>query len=211
MAKVKTQNTAYKNPVEALGDLSRSTASAGTSAAKDISADVVNQFFGLDQADDLSSEEYSQGHERAQKTQESVAALRDAHEKKPLFNYVQHTESVTNQQEIRQLTEYLRSELKQSLKVLKRENAQFGEQVKEAEKIVMQDWGEDPTVYDLSFSELMVKLVRSLIQEVQHSRTWMEALTSRRKKRGSAFAARSKKMGTQYSMSQELQVTRQTQ
>ncbi len=213
MAQSQTQKkgTGYKNPLEALGDLSSSTVSATANAAKDISRGVVDQFFGLDGADGLTDADYQRGYERVQNTTSAADAIKDANEKRSLFNYVQHTENVTNKQEIRQLTEYLRSELKESLKVLKNVNSQFGETVKAAEKIVAQDWNEDPTVYDLTFSELMVKLVRSLIQEVQHSRTWMEALTSRRKKRGSLFASRSKNMGTQYSMSQELQITRQTQ
>ena len=43
------------------------------------------------------------------------------------------------------------------------------------------------------------------------SRTWMQALMSKKAKRGSAFAARSKKQGTAYSMSQELSNSRNVQ
>jgi hypothetical protein len=106
---------------------------------------------------------------------------------------------------------YLREELKRSIQVLKNENAQFADEVRDAEKIVMQDMPEAPTLYDLSFVEVLVQLMQTLIQEVRESRTWLGAFTSKKSKRGSLFAKRAKDQGTQYSLSAELQVTRNTQ
>jgi hypothetical protein len=72
------------------------------------------------------------------------------------------------------------------------------------------DQSEKKGVYYVRFMELMMELVRTLAAQVSESNTWLEAMISKKKRRGSLFAARSKNQGTQYSMSQELSIARST-
>lgn len=204
-----------KNPLETLGEFGTSTAREVVKSTTDIGRGVFEQIMGVGQGESNEQEAI----QIDQKEQFSASAVDAARSKlrshlevpRPLFNYVEHTENVTNKQEIRELTMYLREELKRSIQVLKNENAQFADEVRDAEKIVMQDMPETPTLYDLSFVEVLVQLMQTLIQEVRESRTWLGAFTSKKSKRGSLFAKRSKEQGTQYSLSAELQVTRNTQ
>lgn len=63
-------------------------------------------------------------------------------------------------------------------------------------------------IYHISHAEVLVMMFRTFLANVTESNTWLEALISRKSKRGSLFAVRSKKSGTQYSMSQELSIAR---
>lgn len=207
--------TPIKNPLETLGEFGTSSAREVVKSAADIGRGVFEEMMGV-HGESNEHEQIDFEHNEAlapTKVDMARGRLRAHLEQQPkqLFNYVEHTELVTNQQEIRELTAYLREELKRSVEVLKAENAQFADEVKDAEKIVMQDLPENPTLYDLSFVEVLVQLMQSLIMEVRESRTWLGALTGKKSKRGSLFASRSKKQGTAYSMSQELQITRNTQ
>lgn len=65
--------------------------------------------------------------------------------------------------------------------------------------------------YAFSIAEIGKMILKTALINVSDSNNWMEALMSKRKKRGSLFATRSKKQGTQYSMSQELSLTRSVQ
>jgi hypothetical protein len=66
-------------------------------------------------------------------------------------------------------------------------------------------------VYHVRFLEIILKILQSIKLKINESGTWLEAMRSKRAKRGSAFMANSKKKGTQYSMSQELTLTRSVQ
>ncbi|MCX6732754.1 MAG: DUF5660 domain-containing protein, partial [Candidatus Roizmanbacteria bacterium] len=63
----------------------------------------------------------------------------------------------------------------------------------------------------VKFLEIVLQILRSVRAKVGESSTWMQALMSKKKKRGSLFASRSKKQGTAYSMSQELSNSRSIQ
>lgn len=65
-------------------------------------------------------------------------------------------------------------------------------------------------IYHITHAEVLVMMFRSFLANINESNTWLEALISRKKKRGSLFAVQSKKKGTQYSMSQELAIARST-
>jgi hypothetical protein len=70
---------------------------------------------------------------------------------------------------------------------------------------------EKPGIYHVRFLEIIVNVLRALRAKINESSTWMQALTSKKKKRGSLFAVRAKKKGTQYSLSQELSSARSVQ
>ncbi|MBP6994445.1 hypothetical protein KBB12_04335 [Candidatus Woesebacteria bacterium] len=65
-------------------------------------------------------------------------------------------------------------------------------------------------IYHVTHAEVLVMMFRSFLSNINESNTWLEALISRKSKRGSLFATRSKSKGTQYSMSQELSIARST-
>lgn len=65
-------------------------------------------------------------------------------------------------------------------------------------------------IYHVTHAEVLVMMFRSFLANINESNTWLEALISRKSKRGSLFATRSKSKGTQYSMSQELSIARST-
>ncbi len=65
--------------------------------------------------------------------------------------------------------------------------------------------------YAFTVSEIGKMIMKTALISITDSNNWLEAVMTKRKKRGSLFAVRSKKQGTQYSMSQELSLTRSVQ
>ncbi|MFO0704131.1 MAG: DUF5660 family protein [Patescibacteria group bacterium] len=65
--------------------------------------------------------------------------------------------------------------------------------------------------YAFTVAEIGRMIMKTALINLSDSNNWLEAVITKRKKRGSLFAARSKKQGTQYSMSQELSLTRSVQ
>ena len=83
--------------------------------------------------------------------------------------------------------------------------------MRDIEKFTMDTLTEKPGIYHVKFLEIVLQILRTMRMKTGESRTWMQALMSKKAKRGSAFAARSKKQGTAYSMSQELSNSRNVQ
>ena len=102
-------------------------------------------------------------------------------------------------------------QIKQEVQYLKKADASLLNDVRDIEKFTMDTLSEKPGVYHIKFLEIVLRILQSVRMKVGEGRTWMQALMSKKKKRGSAFAARSKKQGTAYSMSQELSNSRNVQ
>jgi len=109
--------------------------------------------------------------------------------------------------EIKQLIEAIRREVQG----IKQADASLMQEVKDIEKLTIDSMPESLGIYHLRFLEIVLKILQSLRLKIGESNTWMQALVNKKAKRGSAFAVRSKKSGTQYSLSQEHQVTRNVQ
>ncbi len=111
-------------------------------------------------------------------------------------------------EEVQQIRELLK-QLKEEIKAIRQANAMMMSEVDDVEKLTFET---DPKsgVYHIRFLELMIKLLRSIRAKVGESRTWMNVLKSKKAKRGSLFAKRSKEMGTEYSQSMELSNARAT-
>ena len=105
------------------------------------------------------------------------------------------------------MTELIRKEIG----FLKKENSALASEVKDVEKLTVSELPEKPGIYHVRFLEIVLNVIKHLRAKVGESKTWLEALVSKKKKRGSLFAARSKKQGTQYSLSQELTSARSVQ
>lgn len=109
--------------------------------------------------------------------------------------------------EVKQLIQAIKDEVK----MLKQSSESMSQEVSDVQNIIINEKGNKSDIYTIRFLEVVLNLLRSIRMKVGESRTWMDALTSKKAKRGSLFAARSKKQGTQYSQSEEMKVTRNTQ
>ncbi|MDO9027792.1 MAG: DUF5660 domain-containing protein, partial [Candidatus Roizmanbacteria bacterium] len=97
------------------------------------------------------------------------------------------------------------------IEMIKRADASLLNDIRDVEKLTINDLPEKPGIYHIRFLELVLSILRTLRAKVGESKTWLQALMSKKKKRGSLFVVRSKKQGTQYSLSQELQSSRSVQ
>jgi hypothetical protein len=124
-----------------------------------------------------------------------------------VFRQEVYHEQVNVKREIEALTH----EIRRMVEVIKTQDSALMNDVKDAQKAVLEAQPEESGIYHVRFLEVILKLLKSIREKISDSRTWLEAMTSKRAKRGSLFAARSKKKGTQYSLSQELSNARSVQ
>lgn len=198
MANQKTKSGSI-NPLETLKDLGSNTLKSTANTVAQIGSGIVNELIG-----------YSETKESNQKEiQDEIKKEAKKLEKRQggIFNWTEHYENVLIKREIQKLTEQIR----QQIVALQQSEKSLLNDVKDVEKLVINDLPEKPGVYHIRFLEIVLSILKSLQAKVSESRTWLQALISKKKKRGSLFVVRSKKMGTQYSLSQELSLTRATQ
>ncbi len=124
-----------------------------------------------------------------------------------LFRFTEYKEQFLIKERIQKLIEEIRKEAE----VLKKTTSSITSELKEIEKAALENLPEKVGVYHVRFLEVILKLVKSLRTKASESKTWLEALLTRKKKRGSLFLALSKKKGTQYSLSEELKMARSVQ
>jgi len=121
-----------------------------------------------------------------------------------VFKHEDYREKHIIPNEIRQLIEEVRKEIA----VIKQANKALISQVADIEKTTVESLPDKPGVYHLRFLELLLSFLRILRAKVGEAKTWLAAMQTKKKKRGSLFLVLSKKKGTQYSLSQELQSSR---
>lgn len=195
---VKSQSaTPYKNPLERLRDLGTDSARNTADAFGKMGDGVLDQFFGGDEG----AKEFDTNLNQVESKRTSNKV------EKKIFNYNEYYETTLVRKQIKELTE----QIKREIEALKKTNSSLLQDVKDIEKLTINDLPEKPGIYDIRFLEIVLSMLRVLRAKVGESKTWFEALISRKKKRGSLFAVRSKKQGTQYSQSQELQTARSVQ
>lgn len=124
-----------------------------------------------------------------------------------LFDSKEYQEKENTTAQIKELL----NQIRQEVEAIKRADSALISNVQEAEKIAVDNISENQDVYNIRFLQLIVSYLRTLKQRIGESSTWFDALKTKRKKRGSLFANLSKKKGTQYSLSQELQSARSVQ
>jgi hypothetical protein len=199
--KAKSQFDPVKNPLESLRDLGGSTAKSTADAFGKIGGGMLDQFFGGQDKD----EDENFGPEFNLKKE--AAKAKPAKKEVKLFNYQEYYENTLIKKQIQELTEAIKKEIE----MIKKADSSLINDIKDVEKLTINDLPEKPGIYHIRFLELVLNILRTLRAKVGESKTWLQALMSKKKKRGSAFAARSKKQGTQYSMSQELSNSRSVQ
>lgn len=201
--KVKSQNDPAKNPLESLRDLGSSTARNTADAFGKIGGGMLDQFFGGNDSreDDDSNNEFNF------KKDVDKAKSQSKRQEVKLFNYQEYYETTLIKKQIQELTEAIKKEIE----MIKKADASLINDVKNVENLTINGLPEKPGVYHIRFLELVLNILRTLRAKVGESKTWLQALMSKKKKRGSLFSTRSKKQGTQYSMSQELSNSRSVQ
>ena len=200
-SKVKSQKYTEKNPLESLRDLGTSTAKNTADAFGKIGGGMLDQFFGGqdDHEDDNLGQEFN--------FKKEVAKSKGKKQEFKIFNYQEYYETTLIKKQIQELTEAIKKEIE----MIKKADASIINDVKDVENLTINGLPEKPGIYHIRFLELVLNILRTLRAKVGESKTWLQALMSKKKKRGSAFVVRSKKQGTQYSMSQELSNSRSVQ
>lgn len=190
------------NPVETLREISASMGKSTIDSLQSMGSGMLDQLLGISQPTPENTEE-QQKKQIEQLQNEKKVLKKEAN----LFNYQSHHENVTVRQEIKHLLEQIRQEVQ----YIKKADASLMNDVRDIEKFTMDTLSEKPGIYHVKFLEIVLRILQSIRMKVGESKTWMSALMSKKKKRGSLFASRSKKQGTAYSMSQELSNSRSVQ
>lgn len=191
-----------KNTLETLQDLGSGMVKKTASQFGDIGSGMLDQLLG----------NYDSWEEGEKKNTPPPAKEQEQQKPKDkqegnVFNFKDRYEKEIVQNEIKQLLEQIRQEIR----MIKNADKSLLHEVKDIEKLSLESMPEKTGIYYVRFLEFVLNILRSVRAKVNESRTWLEAMQSKRKKRGSAFASLSKKKGTQYSLSQELQASRSTQ
>ena len=155
---------------------------------------------------DLQPDENAQSsevsHEKDNKEPEPSVRLEGGN----LFNY-RRIEEDRQMQEIKELIK----QIKQEVEMIKKADKALMDEVQDVEKLTINSLPEKAGIYHVRFLQLVLKVLELVRAKLGESKTWMQAFMSKKAKRGSAFAVRSKKSGTSYSMSQELSNSRSIQ
>jgi len=193
------------NPLESIKDLSGSIGEDTVSSLRDIGTGVIDQLLGIQS--DTKSEEERQFENLHNTTGQQKEQKKKIQKEANLFNYQNHHENVIVREQVKQLIEQIRQEVQ----YIKKADKSLLNEVKDIEKFTLETVSEKPGIYHVKFLEIVLRILRSVRMKVGESRTWLQAMMSKKKKRGSLFASRSKKQGTAYSMSQELSNARSVQ
>ncbi len=211
MSTSSNQNTgktkSYKNPFEAISELSSSTVKSTVDSFKKMGSGIVNDLIGYHELDD-DDDDFEQGKPiTKEKIDKKLKQLKKENKKGNVFNFSEYRENVLIKRQIQELTEQVRREIE----LLKKTDKSMLSEVRDVEKLAINDVPEKPGVYHIRFLEIVLSILRAVRAKVSESQTWLQALISKKKKRGSLFALRSKEKGTQYSLSQELSNARSVQ
>lgn len=188
-------STPRKTTIETLTDMGSSVVKNTVNGIGDISTNMFDQLMGFG----TYRNEQGVGQEKNPHHSEKKPAKHK--EKKTIWTFQQEQEQRT----IRELVDQIR----QQVKLLDKEDKAFMREVKDIEKLTIDEMPEGSIgIYHVRFLELVVSLLRQIRLKVQESRTWLHAYATKKAKRGAAYSARKNKMGSQYAMSEELKITR---
>lgn len=110
-----------------------------------------------------------------------------------------------DRKKIEEIHEMLRKEIDKYEKAQKKMDDNL-ERIKKM--LILEQQQTKAGIYHITHAEVLVLMFRAFLANINESNTWLEALITKKSKRGSLFATRSKKSGTQYSMSQEISLAR---
>lgn len=198
----KTPTHTQKNTVETLNDLGTSIVGDTTKQLGNLAGGVgggfLDQMFGAYPPDEKTSQEAIWRNKIRE--QQPPQKKKEAN----VFNFSHYHEKEIVSRKVTKLQE----EIKEAVRVIKHDSSDL---VKEAEKLSLEPISEKPGVYHERLLEVILSLLKALRLKIGESKTWMQALISKKAKRGSLFAKRSKEKGSQYFLSEEIKNTRSVQ
>ncbi len=197
------KKTSNQNPLETLKDFGSSTVKNAGDAFKQMGSNMFDQLIGYNSVDDEENNYMEKFSSSPKNFEKNKAPKREF----PLFNYQEHYENKVVREQIKQLTE----SIKQEIEMVRKADKSLLSELNDIQKLAIDSLPEKPGIYHIRFLEIVLSLLRNIRAKIGESRTWMQALATKKKKRGSLFASLSKKKGTQYSMSQELSSARSVQ
>ena len=163
-------------------------------------SNFIDQFFGNYNPDYQNREEF----EWPRESKKPGAKQRQEFS---IFNYQRYYEQDIVQKKIKELSDHITKEIE----LIKKADSSLLQEIKDIQKLSLESLPEKPGVYHIRFFEIILGILRSLRAKIGESKTWLQAMISKKKKRGSLFMSLSKKKGTLYSLSQELQSARSIQ
>ena len=149
-------------------------------------------------------------------TYEALLAQKQAEQRRMQSFFTE--QKATSENRYKQLAEEDSKKIEEIKHMIKKEidrydrlQSQMNENIERAKKLLLLEQKDIKAgLYHVTMAEVLLMALQNVIVDISRSNNWLEALISRKKRRGSLFATRSKKQGTQYSMSQELSVARST-
>ncbi len=197
-AQKKSPNLTRKNTLETIKDLGSSMAQNTADSFKNIGSGIFDQLFG--------NQSISERDINFPKNWENKTQNRQKKEFK-LFNYQNHYENNIVKNQIQELTQVVKKEIEQ----IKMADKSLMQEISDVQNTAINSLPEKPGIYHVRFLELLLSILKTVRLKIGESRTWLQAMVSKKKKRGSLFVSMSKKKGTQYSLSQELSTARSIQ
>ncbi|MFQ5452537.1 MAG: DUF5660 family protein, partial [Candidatus Paceibacterota bacterium] len=174
----------YQNPIENLRKSGQTVYSADKNAREQVVAQEYEQSIRQNQQEQSTYTQY--GRE---------------------FTVFSDTSDFEDRRKLKEI-ETLQAQINQVVKEIKSKGEAVSAEVENVEKQALQSLPERPGKYHVNYLEFVLLFLQGIRTKVGEAKTWLQAMQSKKKKRGSAFVRRSKKLGTQYSMSQELQSAR---
>ncbi len=201
-SKTKSSKTSSNstNPLETLKDFGSSTVDNTLDSFKQMGNGIFDQLIGKAPKEEK-EEDFEQ--KAVEKKGKSVGSRKEF----SIFSYQEYYESKIIKDQIKELTEAIRKEIE----MVKRADNSLLSEVSDIEKLTINALPEKTGIYHVRFLEIILSLLRTVRAKIGESKTWLSAMVSKRKKRGSLFASLSKKKGTQFSLSQELSSSRSIQ
>ncbi|OGK13136.1 hypothetical protein A3A93_04225 [Candidatus Roizmanbacteria bacterium RIFCSPLOWO2_01_FULL_38_12] len=123
-----------------------------------------------------------------------------------LFSY----QKLEEDRQISEIKELIK-QIKEEIKMIKKADSALASEVRNIEKITFQSLPIRTGIYHVRVLEVFLSVIRGIRLKIGESKTWMQALMTKKAKRGSLFASRSQRKGTQYSLSQEISTARSVQ
>lgn len=199
-----------------LRDTAHSVASGMGDMLSNAATGVIDSVMGTTPSYDYDDNQYYQGPDRGgvriptfeeHQLAEQKRQLQFFQEQQRAMEAVVERRQKEDEKKVEEIKEMLKSEIQRFDKLQK----QMSENIEKAKKLLLLEQKEvKKGLYHITMAEVLLMALRNAIVDISNSNNWLEALISRKKKRGSLFATRSKQQGTQYSLSQELSLARST-
>lgn len=124
-----------------------------------------------------------------------------------IFSLEAHRQSQEQMSRIQEVQSILQ-EIRREVASIKVQNQGLAAEIEQIDRTALQSVPEKVGIYHIHYYEIILQYLRNMRTKIGEARTWLIAMNSKKAKRGSAFAVRSKKQGTEYSLSSELQAAR---